>query len=67
MVKKIICGKVYTTNANYKLTSGFEFKPSGEWNINWVGLPYTMALVKLPKAHEILMLISKLMYVEEIF
>lgn len=42
-------------------------KPSGEWNINWVGLPYTMALKNPPKAHEILMLINKLMYVEEIF
>jgi len=41
-------------------------KPSGEWNINWVGLPYIIVLIKPPKAHEILMLISKLMYVEEI-
>jgi hypothetical protein len=42
-------------------------KPSGEWNINWIGLPYTMALIKPPKSHEILMLINKLMYGEEIF
>lgn len=41
-------------------------KPNGEWNINWVGLPYIIMLIKPPKAHEILMLISKLMYVEEI-
>ncbi len=44
-----------------------DIKPSGEWNINWVGLFYNMALIKPPKAHEIFMLISKLIYVEEIF